>query len=64
MGGVGLSATIAGIVGYLAARSGTVYLLEPLASAVPRAKHVAFLTDLWAHGEPGFRILHQQVVCP
>lgn len=49
MGGVGLIATIAGIIGYLAARSGTVYLLEPLASAVPRAKQVAFLTDLWAH---------------
>ncbi len=49
MTGVGLIATIAGIVGYLAAGAGAVYLLEPLASAVPRSRHVAFLTDLWAH---------------
>lgn len=49
MGGVGVVAALAGLVGYLAARSGWVYLVEPLASAVPRARHVAFLTDLWAH---------------
>ena len=49
MAGVGVVAALAGLVGYLAARSGWVYLVEPLSSAVPRAKHVAFLTDLWAH---------------
>jgi hypothetical protein len=49
MGAVAVVATLAGIVGYVAARSGWVYLVEPLDSAVPRAKHVAFLTDLWAH---------------
>jgi hypothetical protein len=49
MVGVAVIATLAGIVGYVAARSGWVYLVEPFGSAVPRAKHVAFLTDLWAH---------------
>lgn len=49
LGGVGGVALVAGVAGYLAARAGAVSLTEPLASAVPQAKHVAFLTDLWAH---------------
>jgi hypothetical protein len=40
---------VAGIAGNVMARAGAVWLVEPLASAIPRAKHVAFLTDLWAH---------------
>ncbi|HLX64335.1 MAG TPA: hypothetical protein VKX17_23885 [Planctomycetota bacterium] len=46
MAGISL---LAGLVGYLAAQSGAVYLLEPLASRVPTDKHAAFLTDLWMH---------------
>jgi len=45
----GLCAVIAGAVGYLAARRGWAWLLEPLASRVPESQHAAFLTDLWAH---------------
>jgi hypothetical protein len=42
-------AAAAGIVGWLLARDGTVYLFGPLADAVPADKHAAFLADLWAH---------------
>jgi len=38
-----------GAIGWWAASSGWVVLLEPLASRVPSEKHVAFLADLWAH---------------
>lgn len=42
-------ALLAGMVGYLLARNGLVFLLEPMASAVPTERHVRFLADLWAH---------------
>jgi hypothetical protein len=44
-----LCAALAGFVSALLARAGLIGLLEPLASEVPKAKHVAFLSDLWAH---------------
>jgi hypothetical protein len=40
---------IAGIAGYFAAQVGLIQLVEPLASRVPREKHVAFLADGAAH---------------
>ena len=46
---VGALAITAGFVGHTQAAHGRVWLTEPLASAVPRDRHVAFLTDLWAH---------------
>lgn len=46
---VGALAVIAGIAGHVAARHGSVWLVEPLASRVPPDRHVAFLTALWAH---------------
>jgi hypothetical protein len=46
---VGVLAAVAGIVGHVAATRGSVWLVEPLASSVPADRHVAFLTDLWAH---------------
>jgi hypothetical protein len=46
---VGASALIAGTVGWLMATSNKVWLVEDLAERVPPEKHVAFLTDLWAH---------------
>ena len=42
-------AFIAGLIGMVAARSGAVILIPPLADRIPTEKHVAFLTDAWAH---------------
>lgn len=46
MGGCAL---LAGVAGWVLARNGSVFLLEPLASRVPKDRHVRFLADLWAH---------------
>jgi hypothetical protein len=40
---------IAGIIGCIAASRGWVWLLEPMASAVPSERHTRFLANLWAH---------------
>lgn len=40
---------VAGCAGYVAAGRGWVFLVEPLASAIPVDRHRAFLADLWAH---------------
>jgi len=45
----GLTALLAGVTGFVAASRGWVVLLEPMASEVPRERHIAFLSDLWAH---------------
>ena len=42
-------ATLAGVVGYLLARSGAIFLVGPLAEAVPADRHARFLADLWTH---------------
>jgi hypothetical protein len=42
-------ALTAGLVGFALANRGAVFLIEPLADGVPRARHVAFIADLWAH---------------
>jgi hypothetical protein len=44
-----LLATAAGVVGHRLARAGSVYVPAPWAERIPAEKHVAFLTDLWAH---------------
>jgi hypothetical protein len=46
---VGAFATLAGFAGHAAAVRGWVVLLEPMASILPRERHVAFITDLWIH---------------
>jgi hypothetical protein len=46
---MGICATLAGLAGYALGRSGSIYLLEPLASRVPADRHDRFLADLWAH---------------
>ena len=46
---MGVSALLAGLVGFSLGRIGTVYLVEPIASLVPRDRHSRFLADLWAH---------------
>lgn len=43
------AALVAGLAGYVVAKTGGVWLVEPLASRVPIAKHNFFLADLWAH---------------
>ena len=42
-------ATAAGLVGFVAASNGLIWMVDPWASRVPPEKHVMFLTDLWAH---------------
>ncbi len=42
-------ALLAGVAGFVLGRSGAVYLLEPMASLIPRERHARFLADLWAH---------------
>jgi len=39
----------AGALGFLLAKAGGIWLVEPLRSKVPAAKHAAYLADLWAH---------------
>jgi hypothetical protein len=42
-------AALMGLAGRWAAANEWVFLVEPMASRVPRKRHVDFLTDLWAH---------------
>ena len=46
---MGAAAFVAGWIGFFAAKSGWVVLLEPMASRVPHDRHVAFVANLWAH---------------
>jgi hypothetical protein len=46
---MGAAAVLAGIIGHFLADRGLVVLLDPLWTEVPEDRHVAFLTDLWAH---------------
>jgi H+/Cl- antiporter ClcA len=49
LGVMATCALAAGLAGFLLASRGPVFLVEPLATEVPAAKHVGFLADLWAH---------------
>ena len=49
LGCMACAAFAAGLAGYMAAAAHAVWLTEPMASLVPPERHVAFLTDLWAH---------------
>jgi hypothetical protein len=61
---LGTLAAIFGVIGYALARSGVVWLVEPLASEVPADRHAAFLADGWAHGASyGFGFLGAMVAC-
>jgi hypothetical protein len=42
-------ALVAGVVGYGMAKLGVIGLFGPVGRAIPPARHVAFLADLWAH---------------
>lgn len=64
MGGVGVLAALAGVVGYLAAAQEWVWLAAPLDRTVPPEKHVAFLTDAWVHlAAYGFGFLGAILLC-
>jgi len=45
----GACALVAGIVGWLLARTGVIFLVGDLSSRVPREHHAAFLADGFAH---------------
>ena len=45
----GLVATVAGVVGYLGASQGWIWLFPRMAARLPPDRHVPFLVDLWAH---------------
>lgn len=49
LGAVGCVSLMAGFTGFFMARSGMVWLVEPLRSLVPESKHAFFIADLWAH---------------
>jgi hypothetical protein len=51
---MGTCALLAGLAGLGLGQSGVVFLLEPLASQVPRERHASFLADLWAHSASYF----------
>ncbi len=42
-------AIVAGLVGFITAKTGLFRLVGPLATRIPADRHVAFLTDGWAH---------------
>ena len=46
---MGIGAAIAGIVGGSLASVGAVFLIGPIAEAVPHDRHVPFLINLWVH---------------
>lgn len=46
---MGAGALVAGIIGRIAAESGTVYLVGSIAERLPKDKHIAYLGNLWAH---------------
>jgi hypothetical protein len=49
MGVTACGALLAGVVGWLLAQRGSVFLVEPLASEVPADRQAVFLADAWAH---------------
>jgi hypothetical protein len=42
-------AVLAGVTGWLLGRSGSVFLVGPIAQQLPAERHVPFIADLWAH---------------
>jgi hypothetical protein len=54
LGVMAVCALAAGVVGYLLASSGAVFLVGPIADRLPTDRHVPFLADLWAHSASYF----------
>ena len=49
LGVMAASAVVAGLVGWLLARAGVVFLVGELHDDLPADRHAPFLADLWAH---------------
>ena len=49
LGVMAVCALVAGVVGWLLASSGAVFLVGSIAHELPPDRHVPFLADLWAH---------------
>lgn len=49
LGGMAVLAVLAGLAGEFAAAQGWLWLVGPLAEAVPKERHAAFLSAMWAH---------------
>jgi hypothetical protein len=49
LGAMFACAAVAGVIGGILASRGSVWLVEPLASLVPKNRQVPFLIDLWTH---------------
>lgn len=49
LGAMYVVAILAGLIGFLTANGGVFHLVGPLAARIPADRHVAFLTDGWAH---------------
>lgn len=49
LGFMACCAAVAGLVGFVLATLGNIWLVGPMAELVPREKHRYFLADLWAH---------------
>jgi hypothetical protein len=49
LGVMAFCAASAGVVGYMLARDGSVFLVGRIALRVPPERHAAFIGDLWAH---------------
>lgn len=49
LGVMAISSLIAGVIGYMAASTGQVWLIGRMRARVPADRHVLFLADLWAH---------------
>jgi hypothetical protein len=47
--GMSITSIVAGLAGFLVARTAGVQLPQPLASDVPHGRHALFLADWWAH---------------
>lgn len=49
LGFMAFCAAVAGLIGFLLASAGLIHLYGPISREIPASRHIAFLTDLWAH---------------
>ena|SRR5689334_13572795 len=49
LGAMAIGAFLAGLVGFVLASKGSIRLTGVFASAIPSAKHVPFIANMWAH---------------
>jgi hypothetical protein len=49
LGFMAIAAAVAGLIGWILATNGVVFLVGPIAHELPPDRHKPFLADLWAH---------------